>query len=219
MSDFKTYKDCYIAIENIEKSKGGGQGTTFKVRRKSFGQDSPIYIIKILKQQNDIERRTRMRREFTSLQTLKVNGIPSVIESNTEFYDNLEYKLFIVMEYINGITVAEFIQGLLNKTIEVSFFEIVTFFNKLLDIISSCHKINIIHRDLKPDNIVLKDNDLSNPFLVDFGQSFNELETTLETPNSQIMGNRFLYLPELSKNSPNKRDYRSDITLTVAILF
>jgi serine/threonine-protein kinase len=219
MSDFKTYKDCYTPVDKNEAQKGGGQGLTFKVRRTALRQDLPIFIIKVLKQQKDIERRTRMVREFTSLQTLKASGIPSAIESNTEFYDNLDYKLFIVMEYINGITVSELVQALLNKTLKISFSEVAAFFNRLLDITSSCHKINIIHRDLKPDNIVLKDNDLSNPFLVDFGQSFNELETTLETPDFQIMGNRFLFLPELSKNSPNKRDYRSDITMAVAILF
>jgi len=65
------------------------------------------------------------------------------------------------MEYINGITVSELVQALLNKTLKISFSEVAAFFNRLLDITSSCHKINIIHRDLKPDNIVLKDNDLS----------------------------------------------------------
>lgn len=219
MSDFKIYKECYQTNENNEPSKGGGQGTTFKVKKKSSNLDSPTYILKLLKQQNDIERRTRMRREFTSLQTLKVNGIPSTIESNTEFYDKLEYKLFIVMEYIPGVTVAEFVKALIDNTLQISFLEIATFFNKLLDIINSCHQINIIHRDLKPDNIILKNNDIKNPFLVDFGQSFNELETTLTTPDFQIMGNRFLYLPELSKNSSNKRDYRSDITMAIAILY
>jgi serine/threonine protein kinase len=219
MSDFKIYKECYQTNENNEPSKGGGQGTTFKVQNKSSKLDSPTYILKLLKQQNDLERRTRMRREFTSLQTLKVNGIPSTIESNTEFYDKLEYKLFIVMEYIPGITVAEFVKALTDNTLEISFLEIAAFFNKLLDIINSCHQINIIHRDLKPDNIILKNNDIENPFLVDFGQSFNELETTLITPDFQIMGNRFLYLPELSKNSLNKRDYRSDITMAIAILY
>ena len=219
MSDFKIYKECYQTNETNEPSKGGGQGTTFKVQKKSSELDSPTYILKLLKQQNDLERRTRMRREFTSLQTLKVKGIPSTIESNTEFYDKLEYKLFIVMEYIPGITVAEFVKTLIDNTLQISFLEIATFFNNFLDIINSCHQINIIHRDLKPDNIILKDNDIKSPFLVDFGQSFNELETTLITPDFQIMGNRFLYLPELSKNSPNKRDYRSDITMAIAILY
>jgi serine/threonine-protein kinase len=161
MSDFKTYKDCYTPVDKNEAQKGGGQGLTFKVRRTALRQDLPIFIIKVLKQQKDIERRTRMVREFTSLQTLKASGIPSAIESNTEFYDNLDYKLFIVMEYINGITVSELVQALLNKTLKISFSEVAAFFNRLLDITSSCHKINIIHRDLKPDNIVLKDNDLS----------------------------------------------------------
>ena len=219
MSNFKNYKEYYETIENNEKPKSGGQGTTFKVRQKSSEQEPKIFIVKLLKQQNDIERRTRTRREFISLQTLKINGIPSVIDSNTEYYEQLEYKLFIVMEYIPGITLAECVNALIDKTLKISFLQVSTFFNNLLEIINSCHEIDIIHRDLKPDNVILKNNDIKRPFLVDFGQSFNQLETTLITPDFQIMGNRFLYLPELSKNSPNKRDYRSDITMAIGILY
>ena len=217
MSNFKTYKECYETIENVNFAISGGQGTTFKVRKKSSSHDSPTYIIKTLNQQNDLERRARMRREFTSLETIKINGIPAQIDSNTEFYENLEYKLFIVMEYIPGITLSEFVTEF--RTPNLSFSEVAVFFNKLLDIMKGCHERSILHRDLKPDNIVLREDNIANPFLVDFGQSFNEIELGLETPTLQIIGNRFLFLPELSKNSSNKRDPRSDITMAVAILF
>ena len=220
MSDIKTYKDLYIEIDSKESSKGGGQGTTFQVKHKFSDGDLP-YIIKILKQQKDKDRRGRMRREFTSLQTIKVKGIPSAIDSNTEFFSNIDYKLFIIMEAIPGHTLAEYVDLLKSQSISITFLEIVSFFNNFLEIIKECHESNIIHRDLKPDNIILKDNDILDPYLVDFGQSFNEIdhELTLDTPDFQIMGNRFLFLPELAKNSPNKKDYRSDITMAVAVLF
>lgn len=220
MSDIKLYKDFYTAIDNGELSKGGGQGTTFKVRRSVEG-DTSTYIIKILKQQKDIERRGRMRREFTSLETINVKGIPSAIDSNTEFFSNLDYKLFIVMEDIPGLTLAEYVDSLESGSLHVDFLKVVEFFNNFLVILKKCHELNIIHRDLKPDNIILKDNNIFDPYLVDFGQSFNEIdqETTFDTPDFQILGNRFLFLPELAKNSSNKKDYRSDITMAVAVLF
>lgn len=220
MSDIKVYKDLYTAITENYSSKQGGQGTTFRVKRNLEGEASS-YIIKILKQQKDLERRGRMRREFTSLETIKIKGIPSAIDSNTEFFRNLEYKLFIVMEDIPGLTLAEYVNLLEAESLNVDFLQIVEFFNNFLDILKKCHEQNIIHRDLKPDNIILKDNNILEPYLVDFGQSFNEIEEegTLETLDFQILGNRFLFLPELAKNSPNKKDHRSDITMAVAVLF
>lgn len=82
-----------------------------------------------------------------------------------------------------------------------------------------CHSNEIVHRDIKPNNIILRDNRLDEPFLVDFGLSFNKSEDdVLRTDTAGELGNRFLRLPELSANSAVKRDPRSDVTFCAAIL-
>jgi serine/threonine protein kinase len=213
MSDCKDFKSTYKRVNLEDSPKSGGQGTTFKAV-KVASDDKSLYIVKLLNNQKDNDRRSRMRRECVSLETLNHRGIPKIIDSNTEYFKDLSYKLFIVMELIPGITLSEFA----NETPIFSFTKkslkpYIEFYCSLLNIIQYCHDNYIIHRDLKPDNIILRNGNLEQPVIVDFGQSFNNLEIDFKTPIGQIMGNRFLYLPELSKNSSNKWDCRSDLTM------
>src|ERR1700712_1930174 len=99
MTNFKSFKDGYVKIEGDGEAKAGGQGTTHKVK-KNFEKDENIYIVKTLNKNNDSERRARMRRECISLETLSEPGIPKIIDSNTEFYKDNDYRLFSIMEYI-----------------------------------------------------------------------------------------------------------------------
>jgi serine/threonine protein kinase len=52
----------------------GGQGTTRLVTDKNAAHDETAYVLKTLNQQKDPERRRRMHREVTILQTLEHKG-------------------------------------------------------------------------------------------------------------------------------------------------
>ncbi|NEP08562.1 MAG: hypothetical protein F6K34_29660, partial [Okeania sp. SIO4D6] len=71
------------------------------------------------------------------------------------------------------------------------------------------------------DNIMVKNNDINNPVLIDFGISFNKVDDydTSLTLTGQQLGNRFISLPELLEKSSWQRDFRSDITQICGILF
>ncbi|GGA15305.1 protein kinase [Okeania sp. KiyG1] len=98
-------------------------------------------------------------------------------------------------------------------------FDAVHFTLKLLDILEYCHQRDIVHRDIKPDNIIIRNNDITTPVLIDFGLSFNKEDDTSLTPTGQDIGNRFLVLPEHKRESGLQRDERSDITQVCGILF
>jgi eukaryotic-like serine/threonine-protein kinase len=90
---------------------------------------------------------------------------------------------------------------------------------ELVDVIEYCHFNGVLHRDIKPENIMLYENDIRKPVIIDFGLTFNIEDSESITDEGQHLGNRFLYLPELRGGIEEKRDPRSDLTACCGILF
>ncbi|MGB3509197.1 MAG: protein kinase [Microcoleaceae cyanobacterium] len=201
--------------EIIEQIGSGCQGKTFLVKPRKDVFLSNQYVLKKLIKQNDLERRGRMYREVAALTTLNSSGIPKVVDSNAELFDS-DIPLYMVTEFVPGATLFEAIK---EKTMSIT--DAVNFVIKLLDIMEYCHQVGIVHRDIKPDNIIIKNNNINNPVLIDFGLSFNKVDdfATSLTLTGQQLGNRFLSLPELLEKSSLQRDPRSDITQICGILF
>ena len=201
--------------EKVDDHENGGQSKTYFVKEKN-STSSPLYVLKELNRQKDLDRRKRMYREYAILRTLDSPRIPKAIYSNSEQFNVLEEKLYIVMELINGITLETAIQNGCVADLE----DIIHILHQLLETLDLCHNSAVIHRDIKPDNIVLRNNCPRDIVLLDFGQSFNEENASESiTPDNEIMGNRFLSLPELSICSGAKNDKRSDITMAFGIFF
>ncbi|MEJ7842299.1 MAG: protein kinase [Rubrobacter sp.] len=193
----------------------GGQGTTRLVTPKDDARDQGTYVLKTLNQQRDAERRGRMHREVTNLETLEHEGIPKVLDSNTDQFNN-DVELYFVSTLVPDPTLA--------VAVESDLCELETAARttmRIIDIVEYCHQADVIHRDIKPDNIVLKDANFDTPVLVDFGLSFNEEDAEAETLTGpqQELGNRFLWLPELRVEESRKRDPRSDVAACCGILF
>lgn len=202
--------------EIVESIGEGGQGHTFRVRPKNSSISHQICVLKRLKNQKEPERRRRMHREVAALSTLDCSGIPRLIESNSEQFAS-DVPLYMVAELIEGKTLSQFLDPA--KPMEIA--DAVNFVLKLLETIQYCHNAGIVHRDIKPDNIIIRNNDISEPVVIDFGISFNESDAdkTILTEPWQQLGNRFLALPELQVNSSMQRDPRADITQCCGILF
>ena len=208
----KPWEENWKIIENI---RGGRQGQTYLVEPKNNSFPANKHVLKKLNKQNDSERCSRMYREVADLATLDCPGIPKLIDSNSQLFKS-DIPLYMVTEFIPGDTLSNFI-----KTEVVNIFSAVSLTIKLLDTLEDCHQIGIVHRDIKPDNIIIKNNDISTPVLIDFGISFNKVDESATdlTPTWQQLGNRFFQLPELAEKSSLQRDPRSDITQICGILF
>lgn len=212
MAHKKPWEDNWIKKDILGK---GGQGLTYCAKRKP--EDGRFYVLKILKEQKDIERRERMSIEVAALRTLEHSNIQKFIDSNAHNFKSLDEELYLITEYIPGPTLQEFIKS--NGLLTLNYALSLTI--KICDILGFCHRKGIYHRDIKPDNIIIRDRDLKNPTLIDFGLSFNQEYSNEKnsTPSWQHIGNRFLSLPELRVSEGNKRDPRSDITMLCGILF
>jgi len=196
----------------IEEKDGGGQGSVFVASCTDYPQQK--FALKFLKQQKSSDRRVRMNREVSNVVTLSNEHLMKIIDSNVADYENINEKLFYVSDYIDGETLDSYVN---RET--VGFDEALDFFKTFLDVMEYCHSEKILHRDIKPDNILLRNNSLSDFVIIDFGLSFNLDEDETVTETNQQLGNRFIILPELVSGDKNEKHcVESDITQACAIL-
>jgi len=173
---------------------------------------------------NDMERRRRMHREVSAYRTLTEHaGIPKLVDSNSEAFDDLQYKLYLVTELIDGATLENFVKARDGQPIPLR--DACVCALNLLETVEYCHSNDVVHRDIKPANIVLRDALINKPVLVDFGLSFEGGMDGDSADNAQAtlleieLGNRFLRLRELGPHSLLKRDPRSDLASVAGIFF
>ncbi len=211
--DAKTWDEHWTVIRHGET---GGQGSTKEVASKDGRYRSAF--LKILNKQNDIERRKRVHREISSLETLQERGVPKLLQTNARHWDDIAYKLYAVSEFIVGAPLSDVMGSGESVSVETA----ISWTRELCRILEHCHFEGVVHRDIKPDNILIRAGGSEDATLnlVDFGMAFVEHDADdFRTDLAQEVGNRFLRLPEFHANSANKTDLRSDVTVAAGILF
>ena len=170
-------------------------------------------ILKGLKPEFKKERfyQDLLKKEFEISYFLDHPNIVKIID----FQNILNIGDCIVMEYVEGVTLREFVESQRdNKTTSQRVGEAQNrrdkrvyekIFNELLDAMEYFHSKQIIHRDLKPDNILITNNG-NNVKIIDFGLSDADDYVILK----QAAGTRKYAAPEqLIPN--NTIDCRADI--------
>ena len=199
-----------------QKPAGGGQGAVVQVRHQSDGQ---LGAMKTLHPEHlkSKERRYRMQQEVFLLNMLDAKGVPRVLADNVDAWKVRGKPLYAIVEWIDGPTLAAFCNGQ-PQTIDIA----LAVMHGLVDVVRRCHAAGVLHRDIKRDNIILRNGDVGDPILIDFGMGWaapdEERFGEFLTGEGQELGNRFLRLPEYAPGH-HVRDTRSDVTMLVAVLF
>lgn len=138
----------------------GGMGAVYLARRAD-GKFEQRVAIKMLKREFNVEKiRRNFEREKEILATLSHPNIASLLDAGTT-EDGIPY---LVMEYIQGVSIDEFCHGQ-----KLSLNSRLKLFIRVCETVAFAHHSLIVHRDLKPSNIlVTKDGE---PKLLDFGIS------------------------------------------------
>ncbi|MCK4835545.1 MAG: protein kinase, partial [Candidatus Aminicenantes bacterium] len=140
-------KKNYIGHFRIqEKIASGGMGTIY--RALDILNSNKSVALKVLREEfmNDSVQRKRFINEGSIIDQIDHPGIVKVIERGE--HNN---QLYIAMELLEGMSLAE----LIKKGVQLSIEESVEMMIQLIDVLDKIHSKGIFHRDLKPENIML----------------------------------------------------------------
>lgn len=180
--------------EILGKVGAGGMSDVYKAKDHIL---SRIVAIKVLKSEFSEDRTfvTKFRTEAQSAAVLEHPNIVNIYDVGSE--DGLYY---IVMEYVEGITLKTYIE----KKGQLSFKESASIAIQVARGIEAAHGKNIIHRDIKPQNIMISTD--GKVKVTDFGIAKAASSNTI---SSDVMGSVHYASPEQARNG--FIDARSDV--------
>ncbi|HSH25147.1 MAG TPA: Stk1 family PASTA domain-containing Ser/Thr kinase [Massilibacterium sp.] len=170
----------------LETIGGGGMAHVYKANDLILDR---MVAVKVLRPELvfDDEFVRRFHREAQSTTSLDHPNIVSVYDVG---FDDPYY--FIVMEYVKGTTLKQYIQN--RGVIPVE--EAVDIMKQVASAIEHAHANHIIHRDLKPHNILL--DEYGTAKVTDFGIATALTQTTITHTNA-VMGSIHYLSPEQAR--------------------
>lgn len=188
----------------MEMIGGGGMANVYLAHDVILDRDVAVKMLR-LDFVNDEEFIRRFHREAQSATSLVHPNIVNIYDVGEEA--DLYY---IVMEYVNGQTLKQYIQG--NSPLEVE--KSLDIMKQLTSAISHAHQNNIVHRDIKPHNILI--DNMGNVKITDFGIAM-ALEATSITQTNSVLGSVHYLSPEQARGGMANK--KSDIYSLGIVMF
>lgn len=182
----------------------GGMATVYRAYDTI---EDRIVAIKILKEEY-LDNKDFIRRFKNESKAIAILRHPNIVKVyDVSFGDKIQY---IVMEYIDGITLKEYI----NHQHNIKWQEAIHFTAQILKALEHAHAKGIVHRDIKPQNIILlKDGTIK---VTDFGIArFSRNET--RTMSAMAIGSVHYIAPEQVRGEVT--DEKADIYSVGVILY
>lgn len=179
-----------------EKIGEGGMSLVYKARDKKLNR---FIAVKILKHEfiDNEDIVDKFKKEATAIANLNDPYIVNVLDVGSQE----EYN-YIVMEYIKGKTLKEFIR----EKGRIPYDLALNFSVQIAKALDCAHKNNIIHRDIKPQNILVTEE--GSLKVMDFGIAKSTNSSTI-TNTSNVIGSAHYFSPEQAKG--NYIDGRTDL--------
>ncbi len=183
----------YEILEEIGK---GGMAYVYKARCIMLNR---IVAIKVLRDdlEGDEEFLNRFNSEAQSAASLTHPNIVGIFDVGTD-----NDKHYIVMEYVEGITLKNYIA----QNVNLQYEEALDIAYQIADALGAAHDKNIVHRDIKPHNILITEDKKIK--VTDFGIARTGTGNTLSS-NDDILGSVHYISPEQARGEAV--DTRSDL--------
>ena len=169
---YRGHLSTYVLEKQV--GKGSGMGDVYFARN----QKQREFVVKFFKSartsDDTIVNRDRLILEAKILKGFMSKNAPNVVRYIDEAKSPNPDDFFLVIEKVNGSTVAEKVK----KHHSITENEIIKIITPMLDAINFLHGQNTTHRDIKPGNIMVKETGGS--VLIDFG-------TAKQTQNIQTI--------------------------------
>lgn len=183
---------------------GGGMANVYLATDTILQRD---VAVKVLRHEyvNDEEFIIRFDREAKSATSLSHPNIVNIFDVGEE-----DQILYMVMEYVDGLTLKEYIQK--NGPIEVE--EALSIIGQVTSAIAHAHANDIVHRDIKPQNILI--DAYGHVKVTDFGIAI-ALSATALTQTNAVLGSVHYLSPEQARGGMATK--KSDIYSLGIVLF
>ncbi|MCK4858217.1 MAG: protein kinase, partial [candidate division Zixibacteria bacterium] len=152
----------FAHFEIIRKLGEGGMGEVYLVLDQKLKRQ---VALKTLRADffDSPERQERFQREATTAAGISHPNVAAIHDIGAAPDPDSERQInYIVMEYIEGTTLIDFITAQGSDITTV-----LRLAEKIASGLAAAHKVNVVHRDLKPDNIIINEN--GEPKILDFG--------------------------------------------------
>lgn len=191
-----------------------GEGGMARVYRATHLEIEKPVVIKLMRNQMPTrEKDTSIKRFEVEIKvTAKLNhpNLVSVFDGGV-----IGGRPYLVMEYIKGQSLREFMHGRKN----LPFVDAINIISQSLSGLSEAHNQGVVHRDLKPENIMLRE-EADRPDwvkIVDFGIAHLKQGGHKLTATGVAIGTVDYMSPEYLSDKPI--DHRADIYALGVILF
>lgn len=171
---------------------GGGMANVYLAHDMILDRDVAVKVLR-MDFAEDEEFIRRFHREAQSATSLAHPNIVSIYDVGEE--DSIYY---IVMEYVDGQTLKQYIQQ--NSPIRID--DSLEIMKQLTSAISHAHQNHIIHRDIKPHNILIDRH--GNVKITDFGIAM-ALSATSITQTNSVLGSVHYLSPEQARGDGQQK--------------
>ncbi|MDR0299632.1 MAG: Stk1 family PASTA domain-containing Ser/Thr kinase [Streptococcaceae bacterium] len=196
------FADRYQIIKEIGR---GGMANVY-LATDNFLDNRPV-AVKVLRPnfENDVLAIARFQREAYAMSELAHPNIVGILDVG-----DFENQQFIVMEYVDGITLKQYIK----RNAPIGNSDAVEKASGILSAMAVAHNRGIIHRDIKPQNILISNT--GEVKVTDFGIAKALGETSLTQTNS-MFGSVHYLSPEQARGA--NATVQSDIYAIGIILY
>ncbi|MFY3793451.1 Stk1 family PASTA domain-containing Ser/Thr kinase [Ureibacillus sp. MALMAid1270] len=197
----KRINDRYKILQLVG---GGGMSNVYLAHDMILNRDVAVKVLRY-DAVNEEESQRRFQREALSATSLMHPSIVSIYDVGED--GDMHY---IVMEYIKGKTLKQYIQ----EFSPLSPARSVHIMKQLTSAIAHAHENQIIHRDIKPQNILIDED--GNCKITDFGIS-TTLSATSFTKTNSVLGTVHYLSPEQARGGTATK--KSDIYALGIVLY
>jgi len=183
----------------------GGMAMVYKATRLDTGETVAVKMLRP-EYMEDASYVRQFNREAQICMEHHHRNIVDTIDAGEE-----DGRLFIVMEYVAGQTLKEYIQ----RYRVLSHEEIVDIGVEICDALYYAHCQQLVHRDIKPQNIMLNANHTAK--VTDFGIARSAALSTITMGGDKVMGSVHYFSPEQARGGHT--DHKTDLYSLGIVLY
>lgn len=196
---------CVGRYRIVDELGTGANGKVYLAEDSKSGRTVALKIL-LLDDTEDHEALERFRRESRLAEKVTHPALVRMLD-----FGIIEDRHYIVMEYVDGPTLADrILSGPLAEK------EALRMARDVAEALGALHRLHIVHRDVKPSNIMLTREGRAR--LMDFGLAKCAKDESLSLTASSILGTP-LYMPLEQFDSARTVDARADLYALGATLF